>query len=56
MFRNCENNNTISTYGELFLNNLEMYETLSFNEPVYATVGFSLLNKPFYGTDYLFYQ
>ena len=30
----CENNNTISTYGELFLNNLETYETLSFNEPV----------------------
>ena len=37
MIRNCENNNTISTYGELFLNNLETYESLSSNEPVYAT-------------------
>ena len=36
MIRNFENNNTISTYGELFLNNLETFETLSFNEPVYA--------------------
>ena len=43
MIRNFENNNTLSTYGELFLNNLETYETLSFNEP-------------FYATDYLFYQ
>ena len=47
MIKNCENNNTISTYGELFVNNLETYETLSFNEPVYATDGFFLLNEPF---------
>ena len=30
MIRNCINNNTISTYGELFLNNLETYERLNF--------------------------
>ena len=45
MITNCENNNTILTYKELFLNNIETYKTLSFNEPVLCSDGFFLFES-----------